>query len=107
MRMRHVNKLFSVHLYTSSLRNEFKFLVEFVKSKVNILIISETKNDERSPLGQFKINGFNTPFRLDRNSNSGGIMLFVREDIPAKVVDSEKPPIEGFYVEINLRKQSG
>ena len=105
--MKHVNKLFSAHWNTSSLRNEFKFLVEFVKGKVNILIISETKNDERSPLGQFKINGFNTPFRLDRNSSSGGIILFVREDIPAKVVDSEKPPIEGFYVEINLRKQSG
>ena len=49
-------------------------------------MISKTKTDEGFPLGQFKINGFNAPFRLDRNSNGGGIMLFVREDIPAKLI---------------------
>ena len=32
-------------------------------------------------------------------------MLLDREDIPAKLVDSEKPPIEDFYAELNLRKQ--
>ena len=32
-------------------------------------------------------------------------MLFVQEDIPAKLVGSDKSPTEGFYVEINLRKQ--
>ena len=32
-------------------------------------------------------------------------MLFVREDIPAKLIFTEISPIEGFYVEINLRKQ--
>ena len=32
-------------------------------------------------------------------------MLFVREDILAKLIFTEVSPIEGFYVEINLRKQ--
>ena len=32
-------------------------------------------------------------------------MLLDREDIPAKLVDSEKPPIEDFYAELNLGKQ--
>ena len=32
-------------------------------------------------------------------------MLFVRDDIPAKLIFTEVLPIEGFYVEINLRKQ--
>ena len=32
-------------------------------------------------------------------------MLFVREDIPAKLIFTEVSPIEGFYVEINSRKQ--
>ena len=32
-------------------------------------------------------------------------MLFVREDIPAILIFNEVSPIEGFYVEINLRKQ--
>ena len=33
------------------------------------------------------------------------LMLFVREDNPAKLIFTEVSPIEGFYVEINLRKQ--
>ena len=32
-------------------------------------------------------------------------MLFVREDIPAKILGSEKLPIERFYVELILRWQ--
>ena len=32
-------------------------------------------------------------------------MLFVREDIPAKLIASETPPAEGLYVEVKLRKQ--
>ena len=57
------------------------------------------------PQGQFKISGFRRPFRLDRNSNEGGIMLFVRGDIPAKLIFTEVSLIEGFYVETSLRKQ--
>ena len=32
------------------------------------------------------------------------IMFFVREDIPCKLLSVENHPMEGFYVEINLRK---
>ena len=68
-------------------------------------MISETKIDESLPLGQFKVNGFNAPFRLNRNSNGRGVMLFVREDRPAKLIASETPLVEGLYVEVKLRKQ--
>ena len=69
-------------------------------------MVSENKLDESFPQGQFKISGFGRPFRLDRNSNGVGIMLFVREEIPAKLIFTEVSPIEGFYVETNLRKQN-
>ena len=75
MRIKHVNKLIFAHLNINSLRNKFEFLVEFARGKVDILMISETKIDESFPLGQFKVNGFNKPFRLDRNIKGGGIML--------------------------------
>ena len=58
-----------------------------------------------SPYVNFKVNGFNAPFRLDRNINDGGTMRFVREDIPAKLVASETPPVERLFVEVKLRKQ--
>ena len=31
-------------------------------------------------------------------------MLFVREDIPAKLIASETPPVDDLYLEIELRK---
>ena len=73
--------------------------------KSRFLIVSGTKLDESFPQGQFKISGFSRPFRLDRNSNGGGVMLPVRKDISAKLIFSEISPIEGFYVEINFIKK--
>ena len=73
--------------------------------KVDTLMVSETKIDKSFPFGQNKINGCNSPFRLNRNSNGGGIILFVQQNIPAKLSASEIPPIEGLYVEIMQRKK--
>ena len=56
-------------------------------------------------MGQFKMNCFNTPIRLDRKTSGGSIMLLAWEDMPVKLIDSKKLPIEGFFVEMNLRKQ--
>ena len=93
IRIKPVNKLIIAPQNINSLRSKFEFLFEFVRVKVDSLMISETKNYESFPLGQFKINGFNTPFRPDSNSNGGGIILFVREDIPTKLIASETPSI--------------
>ena len=67
-------------------------------------MISESKLDDSFPEGQFLIEGFGKPFRLDRNKNGGGIMLFVRSDVPAKVISTDENPFESFYVELNFRK---
>ena len=66
-------------------------------------MISETKIDDSSPLGNFLTCRFSKPYRLDRDSLGGGILLYVREDIPTNLTEVETKPIEGFYVEINLR----
>ena len=68
-------------------------------------MISETNTDESFSLGQFKVNGFNAPFRLNGNSDGGGVMLFLREDMLSKLIASETPPVEELYVEVKLRKQ--
>lgn len=44
-------------------------------------MISETKIDDSFPYSLFLIEGFSTPYRLDRASNGGGILLYIREDI--------------------------
>ena len=59
-------------------------------NKVDILLISETNLDPPFPLNQFHIDGFATPYRLDKNQNRGGIMLYGREDIPSKSLTETK-----------------
>ena len=47
MRVKHVKNLIFTHLNINSLCNKLVFLVEFVKGKVNIFMISEIKTEER------------------------------------------------------------
>ena len=67
-------------------------------------MISETKLDSSFPNGQLQIHGNSEPYRLDRNGNGRGILVFIREDIPTKLIDSQMK-IEGFFIELNLRRQ--
>ena len=70
------------------------------------MIFSETKLDNSYPMAQLLIDGFRKPFRLDRNSRGGGLLIYVRTDIPCKQVFTYELPdkIEGIFVEINFRK---
>ena len=60
-------------------------------------------------MNQFHIDGFTTPYRLDRNQNGGGVMLYIREDIPSKSLTEIKldKEIENIFIEINLRLKIG
>ena len=49
------------------------------------------------------IKGYKAPYRMDRNSHGGEIMLYVRDDITSKYLSCENE-IEGFYIELNTRK---
>ena len=51
-----------------------------LREVLDILMIS--KVDDSFPETQFYIEGFRTPFRLDRNKHGGGI-LYVRNNINA------------------------
>ena len=66
-------------------------------------MISETKIDESFPQGNFLIDGFSSPYWLDCDSKGGGIMLYIREDIPSNFIASDNKPIESLYVELNLQ----
>ena len=58
--------------------------------EIIILLVSKTKVDPSFPLSQCPIEGFSLPFPIDRNSSGGGIMLFVREEIPSKLLIQNK-----------------
>ena len=70
-------------------------------------MISETKLDSSFLVNQFLIDGFTPSYRLDRNANGGGIMPYVREDIPYKLLSNndQDSEIQNIFVEINLRSK--
>ena len=66
---------------------------------LDIFMFTETKLDDSFPVWKFNVEGFSTPFRLDRNKNSGGIILYIRSYIIASKVTSFTFPndIEAFF----------
>ena len=80
-------------------------LVVFSSKKVDILLDSETKIDNKFPLTQFCVECYSIPYRFDRTSKGGGLLFYVRDDKPSKQLSKEEEAFEGFFVEINLRKK--
>ena len=106
LRAKNSERLVIGHININSIENKFDSLASLVKDKVDIIMISETKIDDSSPQNQFLMEGYSVPFRLDRNSVGGGIMIYIRDDIPCKELKSYVLPedVEGIFIEINIRK---
>ena len=71
-------------------------------------MVSKKKQlDSSFPEAKLYIESYSQSFRLDRTGKGGGIMLYVREEIPPKLIQPacRKPGIESFSVEINLRRK--
>ena len=101
LRLANVNRLICTQLNINSIRNKFESLKEIVSTN---FVVCETKLGLSSPRAQFHIYGFGETFRFDRNEKGGGILLYIRDDIPSKLIES-KMIIEGLFAEINLRKK--
>ena len=99
-------KLILGHLNINSIRNKFEALKFIIGNNIDILLISETKLDDSFPSAQFSIKSFSAPCRFDRNSKCGGLLFYIREDIPSKVLTySSNCDIETLLVEVNLGKR--
>ena len=74
------------HINIDSVRNKFEPLKKMIQDNIDFLLVSETKLDDTFPIGQFYVDGFATPYRFDRTSRGGGILLYIREDISPKIL---------------------
>ena len=106
IRLKDINRVIIGNLNTNSLTVTFAQLQEIVLKYVDILILTETKLYDISPKSQFMVHGFSMPYRQDRNRNGGGIMIYIRDDIPSILLTKHVFPddIEGLFVELNFRK---
>ena len=106
IRINKINRLIIRQLNINSLRNKLEQLSTMINGNIDIFMISETKLDETFPAAQFYLQDFCDPYRSDCNRNGGGIMLYIREDIPSRLIEKKlRNNSEYFFVEINLRKK--
>ena len=106
IRMSLINQLIIGQLNINSIRNKFEDLKLIVRGNIDILIITESKLDKTFNSNQFNIYGYYPPFRADRTASGGGVMIYVRCDIPCSLINNHpySKLIEGISLEINLRK---
>ena len=102
---RNIGRLSLAHININSTRYKFNQLVYGVKGKVDFLMITETKSDDSFPTMQFNIERYHT-FGLDRNKYGGGILLYVRDDIPSKFIPMRNSTIESFFMELVWGKRN-
>ena len=91
----------------NSIRNKFELLAEAVMGNDDVLMVTETKIGESFPTSQFVIPGFTSPYRFDRTKDGGEIFIYIREDIPSKLLNISEyiaTDIECLGIEVNLRK---
>ena len=102
-----MNRLIIGNVNINSISNKFNQLKLFVQGKVDILIVTETKLGSTFPTSQFVIDGYNEPYRFDRNRNRDGVLIYIQEDIPSKPLAGHKlkHDTEGIFVELILRKK--
>ena len=107
LRFKVKNKQIIANLNTNSVPCEFEQLQHIIQNKVDMLVLTETKIDSSFSNLQFYTEVFFLPFRLDRNVHEGGILIYIREDIPCKVLNKHILPeeVDAVFIELNLRKQ--
>ena len=89
MRSKHPKKVFLGHFNVNSLQNRSESLNELIKDTSDIFLVSEGKLDSSFPDSQFSIPGYRI-VRKSRNKNGGGILFYINEDIPFKVIKSKQ-----------------
>ena len=85
LRQKNPNRLLIGNLIITSICSKFDQTKSLLKGKVDILTVTGSKLDSSFRTTQFLIDGYSKPVRLDRNRNTVGVLLYVREDIACRV----------------------
>ena len=100
------NKLILGHVNINSISNKFDALTYIIGNNIDIILISEIKTDDTFHTDELFIKGFTVLYKQNRNRTGVGLLLFVGEDVPSRILNPKsKTDIETLSVEINLRKR--
>ena len=76
LRKENPNRLIFAQINLNSIKNKFQFLASQIINHVDVLLVSEIKLGDS--FSTVLLEGFSKQFRLDRCSNGGGILLYVK-----------------------------
>ena len=100
------NPMFA-YLNINSITNKFNDLQEVIKGDIDVATIAQTKIDASFKKAQFLLGNYRQPFRLDINSKSGDILVYVKSSVLSRKLkcDVLSKSIQAFPFELNLRKE--
>ena len=89
------------------MRNKSTDLQTIVNGNFDTVSVAETKLDASFRSSLFTLEGYQTPYRLDINNKSGGILVYVKSSIPSRCLSFEELciSIQVSPFEINLRNE--
>ena len=91
------------HVSINSIQSKFDVFTYIIVNNIDIILISETKINDTFLTAQFFITVFSIPYRYIGNRTGGRIVLFVREDVPSRVLNPKsKTEIETLSVQSKL-----
>ena len=95
------------HLNVNSVKNKIFSIKTYFQNYLDLLVLAETKLDQTHPTAEIFIEGYRKPFRKDKSKHSGGLLLYVSEEIPSRELTRHTCPndIQNIVIELNLRKQ--
>ena len=89
IRLKNPNRLIFAHININSLRNKFEMLQEVIGNNIDVLLISETELDASFSFKSIYPGWIQSTYGLDRMQHGGGIMLFIWEGIPSRLLNAD------------------
>ena len=99
--------MFIGHYNINSVRNKFYDIFPlFVKYDIDIIGVAETKLDNSFASMQFGVANYKL-YRQDRNSKGGGVMLYVKDSIPHRLLKEHSGVYMGIdYLTVEISVKS-
>ena len=108
VRLKNPKNILLGYINVNSIRNKLnkKFYTLFGNT-FDFFVIAESKLDDSFPSAQFELSWYkSSPYRLEKTSKSGGLLIYVNKNIPSRQLKGF-PIRETFQIvpiELNLRK---
>ena len=80
------------HLNVNSVKNKIDSIKTYFQNYLDLLVLAETKLDQTHPTAEIFIKGYRKPFRKDKSKHSGGLLLYLSEEIPSRELTGHTCP---------------